>query len=135
MLAQNGKVGLAQQVDINVEENALKAGLIRLFAYRLRKMKEEKDWGRYFLVRRGLTDDMREAMGILNKSVGYVYLVDGACRIRWAGSGVAEGEEGSYLVDGLKRLIEQLRIKSTTKVNGSTSAKLTKNERESKKVK
>lgn len=135
VLAQNDKIGLAQQVDINVEENALKAGLVRLFAYRLRKMKEEKDWGRYFLVRRGLTDEMREAMGILNKNVGYVYLVDGACRIRWAGSGVAEGEEGSYLVHGLKRLIEQLRIKSTTKVNGSTSAKLIKGERKSKNIK
>ena len=120
-LAQNDKIGLAQQVDINVEENALKAGLIRLFAYRLRRLREEKDWGRYFLVRRGLTDEMREAMGILNKKVGYVYLVDGACRIRWAGSGVAEGEESLYLVDGFKRLVEQLRIKSTSKINESTS--------------
>ena len=120
VLAQNDKMDLAQQVDINVEENALKAGLIRLFAYRLRNLKEEKDWGRYFLVRRGLTDEMREVMGILNKQVGYVYLVDGACRIRWAGSGVAEGEECSYLVDGLKRLTEQLRIKSTSKIIGST---------------
>ena len=128
VLAQSERMGLAQQVDINVEENPLKAALIRLFEFRLRKMRESKDWGRYFLVRRGLTGEMREAMGILNKNVGYVYLVDAACRIRWAGSGVAEGEEGSYLVNGFNRLVEQLKMKSTSRV-GDLAPLKTKDDR------
>ena len=130
VLAEGEQMGLAQQVDINVEENALKAALVRLFAYRLRRMRESKDWGRYFLVRKGLTDDMREAMGILNKSVGYVYLVDAACRIRWAGSGVAEGDERTHIVNGLKRLVEQLKASSASKVGDLASLRTKENSKE-----
>ena len=130
VLAEGEQMGLAQQVDINVEENALKAALVRLFAYRLRRMRESKDWARYFLVRKGLTDDMREAMGILNKSVGYVYLVDAACRIRWAGSGVAEGDERTHIVNGLKRLVEQLIASSASKVGDLASLRTKENSKE-----
>jgi ATPase complex subunit ATP10 len=38
-------------------------------------------------VGKGLSEDVRDAMGLLNSQVGYVYLVDTECRIRWAGSG------------------------------------------------
>ncbi|KAH9212580.1 ATP10 protein-domain-containing protein [Leptodontidium sp. 2 PMI_412] len=101
--------GLAQMVQINIEENALKAMLIKLFMPSLRKRIGAGNWGRYFVVRKGVTDDIRDAIGLLNSKVGYTYLLDGECRIRWAGSGPCEGDEKDGLVRGAKRLIEELK--------------------------
>lgn len=95
----------AQLVQINVEENSLKAGIISLFKGSLRKKVGEENWGKYFVVRKGLTDDSRERIGVLNSKVGYVYLLDGECKIRWAGSGVASEEERESLVKSAKMLI------------------------------
>ncbi|KAI9051032.1 hypothetical protein LZ554_005140 [Drepanopeziza brunnea f. sp. 'monogermtubi'] len=101
--------GVAQMVQINIEENALKAMLIKLFMPGLRKKMGAGNWGRYFLVRKGMSDDIRDAIGLLNSKVGYTYLLDGECRIRWAGSGPCEGDEKEGLVKGTKRLIEELK--------------------------
>ena len=49
-------------------------------------------------------------MGLLNSRVGYVYLLDARCRIRWAGSGRAEGGEREGLVRGVGRLLEERRL-------------------------
>ncbi|KAF8867290.1 hypothetical protein BDZ45DRAFT_710258 [Acephala macrosclerotiorum] len=106
-----GSGGLAQLVQINVEENWLKAWLIRVFMGGLRKRLGEDNWHRYFLVRRGITDELRENVGLLNSKVGYTYLLDGDCRIRWAASGPSEGDEKESLVKGARRLIEDQRAK------------------------
>lgn len=105
---------MAQMVQINIEENALKAGLISLFKPSLRRKMGEREWTKYFVVKKGLTDEMRDAIGLLNSKVGYIYLLDGACRIRWAGSGVAEGDEKDGLVKGVRRLIEEAKGKKST---------------------
>ncbi|KZF22274.1 putative F1F0 ATP synthase assembly protein Atp10, partial [Xylona heveae TC161] len=104
--------GIAQNVYINVEENALKAGLIHIFMSGIRKQLPEDAHRRYFLVRRGLTDDIRDSIGLLNSKVGYVYLVDSDCKIRWAGSGVGDAEEKEGLAKGVRRLIDEWRKKS-----------------------
>lgn len=52
---------------------------------------------------------MREALGVGNSTVGYVYLVDSQYRVRWAGSGRAEEGERKSLVTGLGRLVEEWR--------------------------
>lgn len=44
---------------------------------------------------------------MMNSKVGYVYLLDDACHIRWAGSGNAEPSEIESLNNGLERLIEE----------------------------
>ena len=98
--------GGAQLIRINIEENWLKAVIIRLFMPALRKKLGFENWGRYFLVVRGVTDDMRDAIGLLNTKVGYTYLLDRECRIRWAGSGCAEADEKESLVKGVRRLLE-----------------------------
>lgn len=103
-----GSGGRAQLVQINVEEDALKALLIRIFSWSLRRRVGKADWGRYFLLRKGLTDEIRESIGVLNGRVGYTYLVDHQCRIRWAGSGDAEGEEKESLVKGLQRVLKDM---------------------------
>jgi len=82
----------------------------------LRKQRAAENWGRYFLVRSGLTEEMRDAMGLLNSKVGYTYLLDGECRIRWAGSGPAEGKEKEGLVKSVRRLIEEAKAKRKEKV-------------------
>ncbi|EON61359.1 hypothetical protein W97_00573 [Coniosporium apollinis CBS 100218] len=107
--ALKGNEDVAQRVEINIEENALKLALVRLFQYRLRAQRPKGDWRRYFIVSRGISESIRETIGLLNSKVGYVYLVDPECRIRWAGSGPAEGEEKQSLVKGLKKLIEEAK--------------------------
>jgi ATPase complex subunit ATP10 len=98
--------GNAQLIRLNVEENWLKAAIIRLFMPGLRKKLGFDNWGRYFLVVRGVTDDVRDTIGLLNSKVGYTYLLDRECRIRWAGSGRAEAGEKESLVKGVRRLLE-----------------------------
>ena len=98
--------GIVQRVDINVEENTMKAGLIKLFMFGIRKRLPAEAHGRYFLVRRGITEEMREDIGLLNSKVGYVYLVDGEFKIRWAGSGRAEVGEKESMIRGIRRLVD-----------------------------
>lgn len=111
VLAQHGD--LAQSVHINYEDNAGKAWLVRFFMGSLRKQFPEKDWDKYFLVRRGVTDDIRESIGLLNSKVGYVYLVDQYCRVRWAGSGPSDPEERTGLARGLSRLVNEINKEET----------------------
>lgn len=110
---------IAQKVDINLEENAMKAWLVRMFMWRMRQNLSDQQHSRYFLVRKGLTEGLKEAIGVLNTKVGYVYLLDDDCRIRWAGSGPAEGMEKEALNHGLKRLIDE-KLKASTKARQTT---------------
>ncbi|PYH88688.1 hypothetical protein BO71DRAFT_453923 [Aspergillus ellipticus CBS 707.79] len=102
--------GMVQKVDINLEENSLKAGLIRMFMWRMRAKLAQEQHERYFLVRRGLDDGLKESIGMMNGKVGYVYLLDENCRIRWAGSGPAEEGELEGLNNGIKRLVQERRV-------------------------
>ncbi|KAL8849619.1 MAG: hypothetical protein Q9221_005386 [Calogaya cf. arnoldii] len=97
-----------QKVEINIEPDWMKALIVRTFMGGIRKQRREEDWARYFLVRKGVTDEMREALGMANSKVGYVYLVDWQCRIRWAGSADAEESEKGGLVAGVQRLREAI---------------------------
>ncbi|KAI8965979.1 ATP10 protein-domain-containing protein [Daldinia sp. FL1419] len=105
VLEQNKDV--AQRVWINIEENSMKAWLIKLFIGGIRRRIGEANWDRYFVVRKGMNDEIRENTGLLNSSVGYVYLLDGHCRIRWAGSGPSEDHEREGLVKAIQRLLEE----------------------------
>ncbi|KAL4874821.1 ATP10 protein-domain-containing protein [Aspergillus karnatakaensis] len=107
---------LVQKVDINLEENALKAGLIHMFMWRMRNKMAVEQHERYFLVRKGLDDGLKEAIGLMNSKVGYVYLLDENCRIRWAGSGPAEPEEQEALNNGVRRLIQERKISLNSEV-------------------
>lgn len=94
----------------------------------IRKQRREEDWKRYFLVTKGVTDEMKEAIGMGNVRVGYVYLVDWDCRIRWAGSANADEGEKEGLVAGAKRLVEASNRereegKATGKKNTVSSAR------------
>ncbi|UKZ79553.1 hypothetical protein TrVFT333_007310 [Trichoderma virens FT-333] len=99
----------AQLVRINYEDNNGKAFLVKLFMGSLRKRFGEKNWDKYFLVQRGITDEIRESIGLLNSKVGYTYLVDHHCRIRWAGSGSGHPDELESLAKGLGKLVEDIK--------------------------
>ncbi|KAG6001406.1 hypothetical protein E4U43_001324 [Claviceps pusilla] len=107
VLAGSGDV--AQMVHINYEDNRGKAWLVKLFRGSLRKRFAERDWDKYFLVQRGMTDEIRESIGLLNSKVGYTYLVDHHCRIRWAGSGSSHPEENASLARGLARMVDEIK--------------------------
>ena len=96
-----------QTVDINLEENLAKAWLVRIFMGRMRRQVPKEQHERYFLVRKGVDESIKEAIGMMNSRVGYVYLLDENCRIRWAGSGSAEGNELSGLNKGVRKLIDE----------------------------
>ncbi len=98
--------GRVQRVWINIEDDWMRAGLLRLFLGRLRRGLGEEEWGRYFVVRRGVEHGVRQDVGMVNGKIGYVYLVDERCRIRWAGSGDAGPGEKEGLVSCARRLVE-----------------------------
>jgi mitochondrial ATPase complex subunit ATP10 len=119
-----GSGGVAQMVQINIEENAMKAMIIKMFMPSLRKRIAGPDWGRYFVVRKGLTTEIRDAIGLLNSKVGYIYLLDRNCRIRWAGSGICEGDEKDGLVRGTRRLIEDAIQRKGTVMASAASKRI-----------
>lgn len=103
--------GEAQLVQINFEDNALKAMIVKLFMPRLRKALGAGNWDKYFLVRKGLTTEIRDLIGLLNSKVGYTYLLDEQCKIRWAASGPAESGEKESLIKGVQRLLDEAKNK------------------------
>jgi len=101
--------GVARLVEVNYEPNWFKWWILRVFGYRIRGERKKEQWGRYFFVRRGLDEDVREAIGALNTRVGYVYLLDRECKIRWAGSAKAMDDEKESLAKGVRRLVAEAK--------------------------
>jgi ATPase complex subunit ATP10 len=99
--------GAVQRVGVNLVEEWVKAWVVRIFMSSVRRSVPRDTHDKYFIVRRGIDDDIREATGLLNRKVGYVFLVDWDCKIRWAGSGLASAEERQSLLNGTKKLLEQ----------------------------
>ncbi|KAK4936126.1 Mitochondrial ATPase complex subunit atp10 [Elasticomyces elasticus] len=133
--------GLVQRIDVNIQGDWIRALLVKIFSGRLRKMIPEDRWDKYFMIklprdiRRGLTDDVRDAMGFLNSQVGYVYLVDSSCKIRWAGSGHAWEGEVEGLNAAVQRLIQEeqkLQASSISAASALTSKSLSTSKPRSK---
>lgn len=101
--------GLARFATVNVEETWLKAWMVRLCWWNLRKVVPREQWETYYLNRRGFSEELRDALGMWNSKVGYVFLVDGQCRIRWAGNGHAWEQEKKSLVACVRRLVDEAR--------------------------
>lgn len=104
-----------QRIDVNMQPDWIRALLVKWSRGRLRKAVPEDQWSRYFMIRlprdikKGLTEDVRDAMGLLNSQIGYVYLVDSSAKIRWAGSGDAWPGEVEGLNGAIQRLVEEER--------------------------
>lgn len=96
-----------QLVQINLQENKLKAYLITLFLSTLRSQIPEKLQATYLLSQQSM-NDMRHDLGLDNKHVGYTYLVGPDGKIRWAGSAFAEPDESKALVACTAVLLDRL---------------------------
>ena len=102
-----------QRVDVNMQGDLARAWLVKLLKFSLKRQVPKERWSRYFLVklprdvRKGLDEETRDAMGLLNSNVGYVYLVDSDCKIRWAGSGDAWEGEVAGLNGAVQRLLQE----------------------------
>lgn len=103
--------GGAQRVDINVEDDWMKAWIVRMSLGGIKRLRPGEEWGRYFVVRRGFSSNIKQSLGIANGKVGYVFLVDEDCKIRWAACGEAAEGENEGLARGVRKLTEGLMVK------------------------
>ncbi|KZO94195.1 hypothetical protein CALVIDRAFT_501771 [Calocera viscosa TUFC12733] len=79
-------------VQINLQENPLKAFLVSMFASRIKTQVPEK-FHPYYLLSSHNMEYYREPLGCTNKMLGYVYLLDEDLKVRWAGGGHPNPEE------------------------------------------
>ncbi|EGN92870.1 hypothetical protein SERLA73DRAFT_116717 [Serpula lacrymans var. lacrymans S7.3] len=124
----NGFVSLANEhflshplykyTQINLQENLLKSFLVSLFLSSIAKSIPPELHATYLVSGQNM-EYVREQLGMVNKHVGYVYLVDENLKIRWAGCADAKTEE----TDALYRCVGVLlnRLEKSKKAGGTTS--------------
>lgn len=106
LLAELKDQGL-QRVSMSVSQDLWRGLIVRMsLPYARKNVAKEEDWGRTFVMRRGVDRDLLESFGVVNWQVGHVFLIDRKCRIRWAGNGPANDEERASLVRLARRLVE-----------------------------
>jgi ATPase complex subunit ATP10 len=98
--------GTAQLVEVNFEGQMLYKMVRWLFSNTPSVVQDQAVKDVYFNID-ALSQDVKEALWIMNEQVGYVFLVDQECRIRWVACGDAEEVERAALVKGLKKLIDE----------------------------
>lgn len=94
-------------VQLNVQENPLKSWLVSLFLNNLKRNVPVHQQARYLLSNQNL-EYVREPLGMVNKLLGYVYLVDWNKKVRWAGCGFANADEMRGLLSGSRSLLKRL---------------------------
>ncbi|KAG8870816.1 Mitochondrial ATPase complex subunit atp10 [Tulasnella sp. 331] len=97
-------------VQINLQENLLKSALVSLSSSNLRSLIPEHLHPTYIHSSQNM-EMVREAMGLENKHLGFVYLVDENIKIRWAGCGFPIEEEKQALFVCTRLLLERLNEK------------------------
>lgn len=95
-----------QMVQINIVEERLRVFIVRRSVGWQKKEIPQEEWGRWFMVSKGVNDYLRRDIHMKNPKVGHIYLLDQDCKIRWAGCGDATDEERESLVRAVKRLVE-----------------------------
>lgn len=94
-------------VQLNLQQNTLKSYLVSLFLSGLRKEVPEP-WQPSYVFARQNMELLRPRLGLHNQYVGYVYLVDEQCKVRWAGCAFAEQEEREALWASVGVLLDRL---------------------------
>ncbi|KAJ4470550.1 ATP10 protein-domain-containing protein [Lentinula edodes] len=95
-LARFSEHPLFNHIQINLQSNTLKSMLVSLFLSSLRRAIPPEQHP-YYLVSSQNLEYQRDAIGLTNDRVGYVYLIDENLRIRWAGCADATAEEAHAL--------------------------------------
>ncbi|KAF7296103.1 hypothetical protein MKEN_01425500 [Mycena kentingensis (nom. inval.)] len=101
---------LFQRVHINIQENFLKAMVVNLFMRNLRAKVPKELYGNCLLSSQNM-EYLRDPMGLANKMVGYVYLIDENLKIRWAAGGDATSAELASLESCTRVLLKRLEDK------------------------
>ncbi|KAI5119875.1 hypothetical protein M0805_008546 [Coniferiporia weirii] len=100
-------------VQINLQENVAKAFLVSLYVSSLRRNIPENLHATYLMSKQNL-EYVREPLGMNNKHIGFVYLLDQNLRVRWAGGGLATPTEGESLKRCAKVLLDRMGKKSSS---------------------
>ncbi|KAI9364512.1 ATP10 protein-domain-containing protein [Zopfochytrium polystomum] len=93
-------------VHFNIEETWTKAWALKLFAP-LIKWRTPKELHSTYAIHCGEIRDQRKAVGMSNRLLGWVNLVDHAGRIRWQAHGPAKPHEVETLLTSTKLLLQQ----------------------------
>ncbi|KIV98695.1 uncharacterized protein PV09_09523 [Verruconis gallopava] len=109
-LIEDGRLNLVQ---VNVEDAPLARAVQNMFHWFMRRSMDKRRQENYFFIKQ-VPDSVVEEIGILNSRVGYVYLVDQDCRIRWAGCAEANEREKEALFKGAETLIRRLEQSKST---------------------
>jgi mitochondrial ATPase complex subunit ATP10 len=99
---------VAQILDISMEDLAGFSLFARMFEWNLRRGKTKEEQQRYF-VTSNIPVVIKESLAVMNNSVGYVFLVDEDCKIRWSACAQASPEEKDSLINGITSMIERSR--------------------------
>ncbi|TDL22825.1 hypothetical protein BD410DRAFT_199975 [Rickenella mellea] len=83
-------------VQINLQENTLKGFLVSFYLNTLRKTIPPELHSTYLFSTQNMEYE-REPLGMTNKHIGFVYLLDQNLKVRWAGGGLARDEESRSL--------------------------------------
>ncbi|CCG83775.1 protein of unknown function [Taphrina deformans PYCC 5710] len=94
-----------QVIDINIQSNALKYGLLKVFLGRIKALIEPERHAKYFILGTGWEKKLK-VIGIINSYIGYSFLLDKSGKIRWASCGSLTKEERESLDKLSKRLKE-----------------------------
>ncbi|ORY93375.1 ATPase assembly factor ATP10 [Syncephalastrum racemosum] len=105
-LERFGKSENIQLVELNVQENVMKQWLLRAFIPSIRKNLAEERRDNYVLLLQDISRT-RKMLDMTNQYIGYVYLIDENCKIRWTAHGEATQEEIANMLAMTKYLDEQ----------------------------
>ncbi|KAF9114426.1 Mitochondrial ATPase complex subunit atp10 [Mortierella sp. AM989] len=95
-----------QIVELNIQENPLKAGLVRMMVPFVRKTIPEERHANYMLHYKSIKH-LKDPLSMPNSYLGYVFLVDSNCKIRWGAHGKGTETEIKTLLDSVQRLSER----------------------------
>lgn len=108
---------LYRYIQINLQENLLKSWLLSLFLSSITKSVPSELRSTYLVSNQNM-EYVREPLGMTNKHVGYVYLVDENLKVRWAGGGDAKVEETNALEQCTGVLLNRLEKRKASTTDG-----------------
>jgi ATPase complex subunit ATP10 len=94
-------------IQINLQENLLKSLLVSMFLSSLRQTIPAELQPTYLVSSQNM-EYVRDNLGMVNKHIGYVYLLDEHLKVRWAACGDAKLEEADALRTSVGVLLNRL---------------------------
>ncbi|TYJ54006.1 hypothetical protein B9479_005340 [Cryptococcus floricola] len=111
-----------QSVTINHQPNSLKTWIVSMFTSSLKRTIPKENWGNYIYATSSWSElDILQPLNLDNHLLGYTFLVDQNCKVRWAGCGEATEEERQNLRRAAAVLVGRMKGGSI-KAEGEPSA-------------